>query len=278
MTNSFDRFQDKMKRRTTAINTYNIQFLANGYPSIIIKSGDKEIQAVVVNKQEKDIAYIYTDLKNPLDIGSVWEAKSLHLLVLEEIVIIKNVQWRKYTASICNVQVDGEWGYFKSPQKASLDLAFDKTTLESTMHPLLAISSKLKFRDKIIINGRPWIVVEWDNITSSGVTYYSLEPTTIAKPQEVDLSLLKKEDKEENKEEKEIDDFSLIEKPKIYLVNPNTEISLSTEFGYFRPNKTIEVIKRTKDLVTFVIPFGIKEVIIETKKEGVIVKSIYNIK
>lgn len=272
MTNSFDRFQDKMKRRTAAINTYNTQFLANGYPSIIIKSGDKEIQAVVVNKQEKDIAYIYTDLKNPLDIGSVWEAKSLHLLVLEEIVIIKNVQWRKYTASICNVQVDGEWGYFKSPQKASLDLAFDKTTLESTMHPLLAISSKLNFRDKIIINGRPWIVVEWDNITSNGVTYYSLEPTTIAKPQ-IGLSLLKEEDDKE----KEIDDFSLIEEPKIYLVNPNTEISLSTEFGYFRSNKNIEVVKRTKNLVTFVIPFGVKEVIIETKKEGVIVKSIYKV-
>ena len=46
--------------------------MANGYPSIkITGSNGEEIQAAVVNKQEKDYAYIYTKINEPLDIGSI---------------------------------------------------------------------------------------------------------------------------------------------------------------------------------------------------------------
>ena len=47
----------------------------NGYPSIFITNkNDEKIQACVVNKQEKDMAYIFTqntDQEDILPIGSV---------------------------------------------------------------------------------------------------------------------------------------------------------------------------------------------------------------
>lgn len=77
--NSFTRFQ---KRNGTyhqaAQSKLNTHFIFQGYPSIKIeeakKSDDDKLtsyQAVVVNQDEKDGGYIYTQLANILPIGSV---------------------------------------------------------------------------------------------------------------------------------------------------------------------------------------------------------------
>jgi hypothetical protein len=88
---SFSRFQERNKKRVVAQQNLNTSFIFKGYPSIKISRGDLELQASVVNKQEKDYAYVYTQLKDNLEIGSVWTAKNLHLLITEEITIIKDV-------------------------------------------------------------------------------------------------------------------------------------------------------------------------------------------
>ena len=104
---SFSRFQERNKKRTVAQNKLNTSFIFKGYPSIEIQgSADQKIQASVVNKQEKDYAYVFTQTQNELEIGSVWAAKNLHLLITEEITIIKDVDWHKYHALLCNVQID----------------------------------------------------------------------------------------------------------------------------------------------------------------------------
>ena len=58
---SFSRFQERNKKRTVAQNKLNTNFIFNSYPSIEITGSDgQKIQASVVNKQEKDYAYIST--------------------------------------------------------------------------------------------------------------------------------------------------------------------------------------------------------------------------
>lgn len=89
---SFNRFREKNLQRKVAATKLSKQFIFKGYPSIELEgSGNKKIQAAVVNKQEKDYAYIYTQSTEPLELGSVWSAKDLHLLISEEIVVIKDV-------------------------------------------------------------------------------------------------------------------------------------------------------------------------------------------
>ena len=102
---SFSRFQERNKKRTVAQNKLNTSFIFKGYPSTEIGSADRKIQASVVNKQEKDYAYVFTQTQDELAIGSVWTAKNLHLLITEEITIIKDVNWHKYHALLCNVQI-----------------------------------------------------------------------------------------------------------------------------------------------------------------------------
>lgn len=281
---SFSRFQERNKKRTVANNKLNTNYIFKGYPSIEIKgSADQRVQASVVNKQEKDYAYVFTPLADNLSIGSVWTAKNLHLLITEEITIIKDVDWHKYHALLCNVQIDNHWGYFKGPEKSFLDVALEKEVIwESPQKPVLVLSENvLDFRDKIVIKGRAWLIQEYDAISTPGLVYYSLKPTTISK--EVVAENAGKpiyvEKYEEVKPEivvEPIQSYNL--KDSSIKISANTSITLSTEEGYFKSsNKNIKVQKRTEDAVVFSIPYGIKEVIVEVQEKGDIVERTYRV-
>lgn len=277
---SFSRFQERNKKRTVAQNKLNTSFIFKGYPSIEIKgSADQKIQASVVNKQEKDYAYIFTQMQDELAIGSVWTAKNLHLLITEEITIIKDVDWHKYHALLCNVQIGDHWGYFKGPEKSFLDVVLEKEVVwESPQKPVLVLSEDvLDFRDKIVIKDRAWLVQEYDAISTPGLVYYSLKPTTISKDVAVENA-----NKSVYVEKHNEDNVTIIENPIQYLnqdyiiISPNIDITLNTEDGYFKStNKNLKIKKRTDSIVIFSIPFGVEEVEVEIKKKGDILYKKY---
>jgi hypothetical protein len=85
----------------------------------------------------------------------------LHFLIVEEIVIIKDVQWKKYVALLCNVLIDDMWCYFKGSEKAAISTSIrENVFLNTQAKPVLVSAAKLGFRDKIIINNRAWMVIE----------------------------------------------------------------------------------------------------------------------
>ena len=280
---SFSRFQERNKKRTVAQNKLNTSSIFKGYPSIEIQgSADQKIQVSVVNKQEKDYAYVFTQAQDELEIGSVWTAKNLHLLITEEITIIKDVNWHKYHALLCNVQIDNHWGYFKGPEKSFLDVVLEKEVVwESPQKPVLVLPENvLNFRDKIVIKGRAWLIQEYDAISTPGLVYYSLKPTTISK--EVAAENTDKEIYVEKHEEPIVNvvenPISLLSEDSIFNISPNVPITLSTEDGYFKTtNKNLKIQKRTASMVVFSIPFGISEVAVEVKEKGDIVIKTYRV-
>lgn len=280
---SFSRFQERNKKRTVAQNKLNTSFIFKGYPSIEIQgSADQKIQASVVNKQEKDYAYVFTQTQDELEIGSVWTAKNLHLLITEEITIIKDVNWHKYHALLCNVQIDNHWGYFKGPEKSFLDVVLEKEVVwESPQKPVLVLPENvLNFRDKIVIKGRAWLIQEYDAISTPGLVYYSLKPTTISK--EVAAENTDKEIYVEKHEEPIVNvvenPISLLNEDSVFHISPNVSITLSTEDGYFKTtNKNLKIQKRTASMIVFSIPFGISEVAVEVKEKGDIVTKTYRV-
>ena len=280
---SSSRFQERNKKRTVAQNKLNTSFIFKGYPSIEIQgSADQKIQASVVNKQEKDYAYVFTQAQDELEIGSVWAAKNLHLLITEEITIIKDVDWHKYHALLCNVQIDNHWGYFKGPEKSFLDVVLEKEVIwESPQKPVLVLPENvLNFRDKIVIKGRAWLIQEYDAISTPGLVYYSLKPTTISK--EVAAENTGKDIYVEKHEEPIVNivenPISLLSEASVFHISPNVPITLSTEDGYFKTtNKNLKIQKRTASMVVFSIPFGISEVAVEVKEKGDIVTKTYRV-
>ena len=280
---SFSRFQERNKKRTVAQNKLNTSFIFKSYPSIEIQgSADQKIQASIANKQEKDYAYVFTQRQDELEIGSVWTAKNLHLLITEEITIIKDVNWHKYHALLCNVQIDNHWGYFKGPEKSFLDVVLEKEVVwESPQKPVLVLPENvLNFRDKIVIKGRAWLIQEYDAISTPGLVYYSLKPTTISK--EVAAENTGKDIYVEKHEEPIINvvenPISLLSEDSVFNISPNVPITLSTEDGYFKTiNKNLKIQKRTSNTVVFSIPFGISEVAVEVKEKGDIVTKTYRV-
>lgn len=284
MTN-WERFKKiNSTTRITNQEVVNSHFLFKGYPSIeIIEVGGSSsdpttLQAAVVNKQEQDCAYVYTYLDNPLQIGSVWAAKDLHLLISEEITIIKDVNWHKYYCFLCNVEFDGFWGYFLGPEKTHINLNLKKdVVLVSQQKPLLILPGMpLAFQDKIMIKGRAWVVDEYDALSDEGITYYSLMPTTMSK--EV---IKANEDKSvfiEEHVEHELELPSDSQQTSAVEIAPNSKITITTEGGYFQAsNKSIKVLKHTATEVVFQVPFGIEDLTIQYKQNSEVLERIYKI-
>ena len=107
--NRFERFRNRNLKHGEAAQEVNTHFIFKGYPSTKLQNKNTaawleeirhkilytenneplsiditpvdfatEIQAAVVNQQEKDKAYIYTQFNTPLPMGSIWGAKTLY--------------------------------------------------------------------------------------------------------------------------------------------------------------------------------------------------------
>lgn len=268
---SFSRFQERNKKRVVAQQEFNTSFIFKGYPSIKITNGENSCQASVVNKQEKDYAYVYTQLQDSLAIGSVWDAKNLHLLITEEITIIKDVNWHKYHALLCNTKIGDYWGFFLGPEKSYINVKLEnKVLIESQQKPILVLPENvLSFEDKIMIGGRAWLVQEYDAISTPGLVYYSLRPTTMSK----NANQIEKAVKENISINEEVINTSTYA-----YISANQDIELNTEGGFFNTsNSNIKIKQRTSSKIIFSIPFGIEEVTIQTKKKGDIVEKTYRV-
>lgn len=278
---AFDRFQKRQHDYLKAEQNLNTQFIFNGYPSIKIsrdgaEEGEDPLQAVVVNKQEKDEAYIYTPWERPLEIGSTWNAKGLHFLVAEEIVVIKDTNWHKYYCYLCNLKNGDRWWFFYSPKKKAINLALKQNTfLESTQKPVLVTGGfPLNFRDKFMAGGRAWIVDEYDNLASAGITYYTVSQTTMSKDaaEDGDNIIVEKAD---NPLEK--DPFEEPPTGPAICLEPGKATTVSTEDGYvkFSDPSAVKILNRNSVQVTFQLNYGVESVSVDHKAGGEIVTSTY---
>ena len=177
------------------------------------------------------------------------------------------MHWNKYIALICNTEVNGSWGYFKGPEKSFIGVGLKQNTIwTSGQKPVLVLPANiLDFEDKIVISNRAWMVQEYDAISTPGVVYYSLIPTTVSKEVAAENA-----DKEVYIEKYNPEPFvSLPEIEGSISVKANQQLTVSTEGAYFKSSdKNIKVVKRTSNEVVFSIPFGITEVEIQTKEKG----------
>lgn len=274
---NFDRFKERNKIRANATVRSNSTFIFKGYNSTLIKNGTSELQAAVVNQQEKDSAYIYTQLNDHLQIGSCWEAKTLHFLITEEIITIKDVEWHKYLAVLCNINLDGIWGRFIGPEEKYVATALKQDILlTSQQKPIIILpSNTLNFGDKVIIKNRPWLVQEYDNISTPGITYYSLSATTVSnhvaeENQGKDFYI----ERANNTEFLVNEDIK--QENEVIKIGHNMNITLATENGYFKyDNANIKVLSRKEKEVIFNLPFGVDKVNINVQKEGEVVSATY---
>lgn len=255
----YNQFRRKNAASNKADKYENVRFIFEGNSATNIIVNGERYRAAIVLKQDKDLAYIYTERNRPLTVGVSFENKGLHFLIIKKEAIIKDVLFNRYQALIANVQLENNvWGYFKSPETTYINTKIEGSAVEvSLQHPILVAPAGLyKIGDKFLVKGRPWEVIETDTISSDEITYYSLKATTIAKEIEI---------KTENAAAEmpvELETDNSIE------VSALQEIQLITEEGFFETNKELINVKLKLSSVIFTIPFGIDNFEVTVRENG----------
>lgn len=120
--------------------------------------------------------------------------------------------------------------------------------------------------EKFMIEERAWMVQEYDSLSSAGVTYYSIIPTTMSKEHNQALT--------RNAGSTASSAPQIITEAEKHLgyqfISPNQEIVINTEDGYFDANGAVEIIEITEKEVKFKIRFGVVDLIVQYKDNGAI--------
>lgn len=297
MKNNYKHFQDRIRMESNADGLTNAQFVFSAENSTtlqLLDDPDNIIVASVVNLQEKDMAYIYTSIDDHLEVGQVWSIAykqkdhewdindfwnryNIFWMIMEEIIVIKEVKWHKYVAYKCNIDIDGLWGYWLGPEKNFINVTLrEKTVLQSLQHPVLVLPASASYHigDKILIGDRAWLIQEEDHISTAGLIYYSLRASTISKE-------VLDEQKHHMENQSQVPDMPIgqvVADGYDNIVGPGAIITVATEGGYFRTNNSlVQVTNISATSVTFVVPYGITSLTITTKQNDELVSTSYQV-
>ena len=180
-------------------------------------------------------------------------------------MIIKDVHWHKYEAIKCNVELNGKWCYFLGPKKTHIDVVLKESfLLQSQQEPVLIMpEGSLSINDKIMIKNRGWLVQEEDSISTPGISYYSLSPTTLGK------------DTIQNNMEKEVyvEEYAPIQaeskiEDNVILIAPDEFYTIATQDGVFASDSKVDVSSITANEVIFTLPYGVPEAKVVVKQNN----------
>jgi hypothetical protein len=136
---------------------------------------------------------------------------------------------------------------------------------------MLPTNNVITINTDFVIEGKPWKVVEYDNITNKGITYYYLERyfnkvETLPEPPVVEPT---------------VQAFSAfaIEENSInnFILKPMFEYIFSTEDAYFAATPSVEILSRDNSAVKVRIPLGLTEIAISYKQNGQLVEKLYQV-
>ena len=132
---------------------------------------------------------------------------------------------------------------------------------------LVARQGRFTINDKVKVNGRPWLIIESDTISSPEIGYYSLKATTMSKDelQEDDTVL----EGDESILAATLDDR--------ISVTTFQEVELPTEGGFYQSTCKLIQLKVTSDKINFKVPVGIKNFTVKIKQDGIIVERNFKV-
>ena len=256
---TFKLFRTKEQNNDNCRNKLESSFILEGTSAVVIRllrlNVNRQAALIITDKEGPDTNIVFTYKEqvkeHELLKGDYYTWKNNTYLVYEDIELVREVAYKKQKSYQCNVSFEHDgttWhGYYVSSLAKYVD-----TTLQGNLNitdndkPIL-ILPQVKWMDvgtKIVINGKPYKIIDFDAITNSGIVYCSLDRDFISKQEDV------------------IEEQ--IEQNAATLV-AGIESSVETSFGYFKTSTDVDIISKTYTLVKFIVPHGIDEIEITTK-------------
>ena len=216
------------------------------------------VSIVMTDEDGPDNAYVFGMKDTDLQVGDYLALEdSTHFLLYESVRIIKSVDYIKFKAYECNVLVNNTvYAYLMSSQTTAKDIKMSSEFETSKLLPVLIcpLNAGISIDDQIKINNQVWDVVECDDLSTSGIGYYTIERGTNTMSSQGNMP----KDKSST----------------LYL---GATFTVTTEDGYYSSETSLEVVKRTATQIIFKVPDA-AEFTITTVSGGKYVDTTYKVK
>lgn len=281
--NVYDIYRDIQNIRKNCNDERSAAFIVDGEmaQTVYHKRLKKDIPAALVfgHKEGPDDITVYSLIEDDLLKSDYFIWKNTDYLVYEENKITNNeINFRKQRALECNVSFTYQdqtfIGYYKSALRGNDNPRFlggNVVVPEETPLLVLPTNNSIDVKSEFVIEGKPFVVTEYDHITNKGITYYYLERGTIKKvkgtPETIEEVVVV-----DNSEI--IDQTDDLDEPTLKAM---MEYEFETEGALFSATPAVEIISRTLKQIRFRVPFGINQVTITTKKDGLSVEKTYKV-
>lgn len=280
MSDYLTRFRNKasvIKEATSRIS----DFIAASTSKIevMVEGQVNAIPIVLINndKEGVDEAIIYTYIDNGLSVGKYFTWEEYTYLVYKE---VKNVKRENYIDSFlavrCNINFEFNSvnikAHFRGPMRLHrtvLDEAAQSLGFDANMRSLVIVPNNLGFKinSEFYIEDQGWRVESLDKLTTTDITYLNIALKNLVDTEKIS----------ENEPEEEAPLLMSFAAP-VEELDPGITYTFDTEDAYIKASSPINIKERKKTSIKFIIPFGTKELEIETKKAGEIITKSYKVK
>lgn len=263
MINYLDSFRDRMRRSEQGFSKSSAQFITLGTNSTTIDFGDKEwvAAAIVLNgEKEPNTWYLYLYPNEPIEVGDYFRNKEDIYFITKKEKIIADVSYNKFFFYQTNYIIDKdgtELGLcFIGPlEKYVGNKLEDSALLLSNTKPIIIFPKKAhaaKIGDEFVIGGRPWKIVEYDDITNPHICYCSVELSTI----------------KTNTYDTIVSTYSLKDN-ELETLKCGVKHTFKIEDGFFASKPSVTILRKNPNSVEFKIPYWVKNIEIITKENWV---------
>lgn len=267
----FDLFRSKHKISEDCAAKFESKFIIEGTSATVIHTlkdeQDRKAALIITDKEGPDTSLVFTykNEKQPqteLLKGDYFTWKNNTYMVYEDVEIVRDVLYKKQKVYQCNVSFkvndQSYFGYYVSSLTKYVDTALKgNLIITDNEKPILVIPTFdwVQTGSKIVINGKPFKIIDFDMITNNGICYCSLDVDFISK----------QEDIVEQKEEEN-------------TLKAGIEQTLPINYGFVSFEPTVKVIRKSSKEVTFTVPYGVTELVITTKNmDKIDIKQSYKV-
>lgn len=224
---------------------------------------------------DQTLLFTYADEAIPVEKGHYIENDNIQYLVFMEYRHSAEEFYKKYKLVQCNGSIKKEGrndlpaAYFGSLRRFMSLTGTDTDGInfsESTEEPILIVTDRdyLEKDYRFMYMGDIYKVLTTDNKSNPGIAYLSIKEVPY------------------NEVTDTMDSAGTIEKPSTTYspesIYQGEEVTVNTNNGYFKTDIRVDIINRVSDQVTFEVPYGIDNLIIETKdSSGNIIEEIYKV-
>lgn len=232
----------------------------------VVRTDDVLPAVMVMNHSEgadNSLLYVYKDADIDLGDYFIWN-EDYHFFILEPVIIVKDVDFKKFTALQCNVFVnDSFWAYFIGNRRSykATSLAGGNYEVDNLQPVLVApINEGLVINGYIKFNQQTWRILSADLDSIHGIGYYYIDRALNSRDLEADLDSLEDSDNP----------------PEDNTIYVGMEVTVETEQAYMAATD-VKVIKRTATAVTF-IPQRAGDLSVTVRRNGIERTLIYDVR